>query len=265
MSEIRLTETQQGIAECQDILATPRILTYRRDQPSFSTWWGGYVQGTPAIATAIPELRRRIGGLKGRKKEEVKFEVKSAKELMIKFRAAIDEMGLLSWITEMPSAKSLDVQKGTGADVHAVVRIGCPDGSYIDLHGYGQGADSQDKAGGKAVTYAWKAALIYGLCLPDKEMVDTDDDDAPGGRDDQGRATPLARGKNVRAPSEALEDEKNLLILITSASTVEAVEAIKAQVIAARTAGDIGPDNVKRLAAALGARKQELALINDGV
>ena len=40
--------------------------------------------------------------------------------------------------------------------VKATVRIMAPDGSYIDMVGSGHGGDGDDKAGGKASTYAWK-------------------------------------------------------------------------------------------------------------
>ena len=70
----------------------------------------------------------------------------------------------------------MDVERGTACTTRSVVRIEAEDGSYRDFVGTGQGADNQDKAGGKASTYAWKDALVKGLCLPDADMVDTDDE-----------------------------------------------------------------------------------------
>jgi hypothetical protein len=53
------------------------------------------------------------------------------------------------------------------------------DGSYVDFVGSGHGSSSDDKAGGKASTYAWKDAIIKGLSMPDADMADTDDESVP--------------------------------------------------------------------------------------
>lgn len=48
------------------------------------------------------------------------------------------------------------------------------DGSSIDIVGYGHGVDSQDKASGKAMTYALKNALLYSFLVPTGAIDDTD-------------------------------------------------------------------------------------------
>lgn len=47
-------------------------------------------------------------------------------------------------------------------------------GEYIQLVGYGHGIDSQDKAAGKATTYALKYALLYMFMVPTGKIDDTD-------------------------------------------------------------------------------------------
>lgn len=47
-------------------------------------------------------------------------------------------------------------------------------GEYIDLVGYGHGIDSQDKAPGKATTYALKYVLLYTFLIPTGAIDDTD-------------------------------------------------------------------------------------------
>jgi len=47
-------------------------------------------------------------------------------------------------------------------------------GEQIDLTGYGHGVDSQDKAAGKATTYALKYALLYTFLVPTGKIDDTD-------------------------------------------------------------------------------------------
>jgi hypothetical protein len=55
-------------------------------------------------------------------------------------------------------------------------------GESIEICGYGHGVDSQDKAAGKATTYALKYALLYTFMVPTGKIDDADSqhsDDAP--------------------------------------------------------------------------------------
>lgn len=47
-------------------------------------------------------------------------------------------------------------------------------GESMEVVGYGHGVDSQDKAAGKATTYALKYALLYTFMVPTGEILDTD-------------------------------------------------------------------------------------------
>ena len=47
-------------------------------------------------------------------------------------------------------------------------------GESIELAGYGQGVDSQDKSAGKATTYALKYALLYAFMVPTGKIDDAD-------------------------------------------------------------------------------------------
>lgn len=47
-------------------------------------------------------------------------------------------------------------------------------GQYITLVGYGHGVDAQDKAAGKATTYAMKNMLLYTFCVPVRAIDDAD-------------------------------------------------------------------------------------------
>lgn len=47
-------------------------------------------------------------------------------------------------------------------------------GEYIELSGYGHGVDTQDKAAGKATTYALKYALLYTFMVPTGTIDDAD-------------------------------------------------------------------------------------------
>lgn len=49
-------------------------------------------------------------------------------------------------------------------------------GESVILKGYGHGTDNQDKAAGKATTYALKYALLYSFLVPTGKIDDTDNE-----------------------------------------------------------------------------------------
>ena len=89
------------------------------------------------------------------------------------------------------------------------VRLVSDDGSGITFVGQGHGADRDDKAGGKASTYAWKDALIKGLNLPDADMPDTDNDSGDNSPTTRRISTKSASGKSYSyAEIAGLDDLK---------------------------------------------------------
>jgi hypothetical protein len=179
---------------------------------TFNATLGRYTGLKPKIRTDLIALRKKIGGLKAEKKGGVMFPVKSAKDLMVKLRDAADELGMVmagapinvefqeralslgytdevttrttfSEKTEDDDASELvktetkrTERPSTIVTCKMTIRFMSDDGSFEDFVGFGQGGDTQDKAGGKASTYAWKDALTKALSLPDADMVDTDDE-----------------------------------------------------------------------------------------
>lgn len=138
-----------------------------------------------AILKLWAQLRQKVGVVELKQKQGMKFKTRAATDLYDKVRAAADELGILIYPHEGKSEGKV-VDSGTLADVQLyVIAQAIEDGSMLQLYGYGQGADTQDKAGGKAGTYAFKQALIQ-ACLaggektPKKDRLpDTDDEDEP--------------------------------------------------------------------------------------
>jgi hypothetical protein len=62
-------------------------------------------------------------------------------------------------------------------------------GEYIEISGYGHGTDTQDKAAGKATTYALKYTLLYTFMVPTGKI---DDADATHSDDIEQPQAPLA-------------------------------------------------------------------------
>lgn len=157
----------------------------------FPTYWGGMAVSTqpPKIHQGMTDLRRAVGSLAAKKQQGgPMFPVRSAKELMQKLAEGLDELGMqafpvaqevhhfdTSTIPSNATASGKPVFR-TLAHVKATVRVAASDGSYVDVVGSGHGGDVDDKAGGKADTYAWKSALLKGLCVPEQDMPDTDDE-----------------------------------------------------------------------------------------
>lgn len=141
--------------------------------------------GTPGKILGLwLALRKRVGVLEAKKKDGVRFKVRDSNELVDQIRDHANELGILIYPAQV-EAKGQVVEDGTQADVTIlVVAQAVEDGSKLGLMGYGQGADQQDKAGGKAGTYAFKAALVQALLAQSnkkggQKLPDTDDSDEP--------------------------------------------------------------------------------------
>lgn len=157
------------------------------------------------VLAGLLELRKRTGTLPKKKKEKVRFLIRSAEDLIDIIRAHANELGLLIYAGDKSSGVAHPLESGTLAHInlHVIVQS-VEDGSQLEFFGFGVGADDMDKAGGKAMTYAFKAALIVALLAGGADnakalgVVDTDDTDTPikGGpkRLMQGSTKPSVKG-----------------------------------------------------------------------
>jgi hypothetical protein len=175
-------------------------------------------RGQGDVLTKLANLRKRVGVVKAEKKDGVKFKVRSADKLADKLRKAADEEGLLIYPV-FAQGRGYPVEDGTLAEVNLTLRIqALSDGSFIDVMGFGLGADTQDKAGGKAGTYAWKACLIQTLLAGGAEDTDDTDTPIPGGVKAKGtRATPKLTVEAVRTELAQVQDEAGFKALAQKA------------------------------------------------
>lgn len=137
----------------------------------------------------VKRLRAALGGLQARKNDLAPYPVKSAKELMMKFRRAVDEYSLVCYSVYAEQA-ILPKEKGCIVSICMTWRLqSLKDGSYLEVAIPTLGADTQDKATGKAITYGWKYFVSYLCSLPDADikqvwdagadLVDNDDKPLP--------------------------------------------------------------------------------------
>lgn len=149
-------------------------------------------------------MRDHIGGLEAKKGAGSKapFPVRSAKELSVKWRNALDDLDCdfqpIRYTFE-------DVKAGTL--VTGYYEFTAQNGETREFVGVAGPLDDSDKAVGKCSTYTWKDAIVKGFNIPDAEMVDQDDDDKP-------RVTPVSLMKAE----------------IGSALTIDELKAIKARI-----------------------------------
>lgn len=127
-------------------------------------------------------MRNHIGGLAAKKGvgSKAPFPVRSAKELSVKWRAALDD---LDCDFKPKYYQFEDVKAGTL--VTGYYEFTAPNGETMEFVGVAGPLDDSDKAVGKCSTYTWKDAIVKGFNIPDDEMVDQDDDDKP-------RVTPVS-------------------------------------------------------------------------
>lgn len=161
-----------------------RIVTVSDPETRVSTTTDAWVPGR--ILQQWRELVARTDSLPRKKKEGVRFLVRSAEDLIDKLRELSNSLGIIIYPGVATNGKGAVIDGGTMADVNMVlIAQSVEDGSMLAFGGYGQGADSQDKAGGKAMTYAHKAILIQAAMLGGSKTAkalgvkDTDDSDAP--------------------------------------------------------------------------------------
>jgi len=160
-----------------------------------------------AILRLWAEARRAVGVVKAKKKEGVRFKVRSNEDLVDALRRACNELGILVY-PRKSAGRGHVVEDGTLAEVDlSIVVQAVEDGSRLLFAGFGLGADNQDKAGGKAGTYAFKQALIQALLAGGAD--DTDDTDTPikGGVKPKAARVKLPTEEDVRGALEGAATE----------------------------------------------------------
>ncbi len=209
------------------------------DTLNLSPVWGipvsnGMIDGRPgAVLGLMKELRIRCGTLKATKKEGVRFMIRSLDRLVDLIRKPANDLGLLIYPAQA-AGKGFVVEDGTLAECNLTVRIqAIEDGSYLDICGFGLGADNQDKAGGKAGSYAFKQALIQALLAGGAD--DTDDTDTPikgGIRPKQTGQSQHDLGKLLDAAM--VEEAYKFAIALVRQAAPETQLAVRDNVIAAK-------------------------------
>ena len=128
------------------------------------TWM---VAGKPGqILSLMPRLMKAIGVLpKTRKAAGKSYRFRSIDDLLALLQPAMVRLGITSAI-EVVHHRRDKAGRWQAAEVLVRVSYVAPDGSYVATVAAGEAADFEDKATGKAMTAAIKAAHLHTLQVP---------------------------------------------------------------------------------------------------
>ena len=107
------------------------------------------------------------------------------------------------WEEEDTYKKVMKTKQSAFVELESAYRVYHTSGEFIDIVGYGHGTDTQDKAAGKATTYALKYALIYMF-----NMVIGDIDDADLVHSNDIQVPPAKVEAKPEPPTEKVEGKK---------------------------------------------------------
>jgi len=115
----------------------------------------------------------------------------SDKDVKEKVGSAMEKNGLAIFTTKVEPSIQIDrweedviyngnTQRKTKQQAFTEVKtnyiLAHTSGEWIELAGYGQGVDTQDKGAGKATTYALKNILLYTFMIPTGTIDDSDNE-----------------------------------------------------------------------------------------
>lgn len=145
------------------------------------------------------EKNAKVGEGKTSYKGVLDMDVKDAiGEAMVKSGLAIfpvnidEEVEVRTWTDQDNKPKQQVMVK-----VKTTYMLAHESGEWVEIVGYGHGVDSQDKAAGKATTYALKYALLYQFMVATGKI-----DDADNTHSDDIPKTPAASAKKTQKPVE---------------------------------------------------------------
>ncbi len=177
---------------------------------------GGEIFRPGKILTVMPQLRAEVGLIAKAETADTgqfKFQYRSIETVLRVVAPLLDKLGITTSVDILPGGHEIQRFERKGkTTVHAKVSlrmywIANEDGSYVTSCGAGEGMDGvADFASDKAISYAIKQAIIYGIFIPATKMPD------PHGAD----MLPEDEPKNVTLAKRMLAD----------ATTVEAVTAL---------------------------------------
>ena len=223
---------------------------------------------TPArnIHEAIVQIYGACGYVQKRKSPNLTYTFAGERELIQALRPEMEERGVLMYVAEYLDVAHTVGQTSTGKQTNittcrAVVRfLHAPSGTFIDVQALGEGSDSSDKSGNKAMTCAFKYAMRQTFCIETG-----DDPDATQGNDFQrgaqpaskpAQATPAAAKPTTPAPQTQSAPAGKPAAFVETAKTADALIAAMVKGLSTKSLAELSA--AYTLAQKNGASKEQL-------
>jgi hypothetical protein len=169
---------------------------------------------SPNIYQRINAVQREVTYVQKDRKKGMQYAVTSHDAVVAKLRPSMVANGIVTRVSVMSH-----VQDGNRTEANIQVgfhNMDMPE-DCLQVEAFGYGIDSQDKGPGKAVSYAFKYALLKVFCLetgegedPDFQQVEHEPATAPSKQDGQ-HSAPSVEPMGTRDEREALYDDINQL------------------------------------------------------
>lgn len=136
---------------------------------------------TPEIFGKMAELLGEIGAIgKTERNEQQSFNFRSIDQVMNMLHPILSRLGIFYTQTILETTSDSYTTRNNAVmnrvRVHVAYTWHAPDGSHVTSDGFGEGADSGDKAAPKALASALKYMLLHTLCIPTEEQKQDDAD-----------------------------------------------------------------------------------------
>ncbi len=184
--------------------------------------FGGEIFRPGKILTVMPKLRADVGSIAKSETAntgQFTFQYRSIETVLKVVAPLLDKHGITTAVDILPDGHQLQrferkTKSGVSTNVHAKVSlrmywIASEDGSYVTSCGAGEGMDGvADFASDKAMSYAIKQAIVYGLMSPATKMPDPHGDDSAAPTYDYDH--PVSLAKRMLADANSADDVTKL-------------------------------------------------------
>jgi len=170
-------KTTEAAAETDATTEAPATAAEPAEEPAAETRPGGLVRAVLGVMGDVRGIEKTMsvgygqGSYKGVSDRDVKLAVGRA---MQRHGLAIMTLSIEPSVRVDRWEEGGRARQQVFTEVRARYLLVHEGGESMEIAGYGQGVDAQDKGAGKAMTYALKNALLYAFLVPTGAIEDTD-------------------------------------------------------------------------------------------
>jgi hypothetical protein len=129
---------------------------------------------TGLIYSLIPRAMEKIGHIsKSKKNAQQGFMFRGIDDVYLAAQPVLAELGMFSVPEILEETREERQSRGGGALIYTILKVSyklfAPDGSYVSAIVRGEGMDSGDKSGNKALSIAHKYFFFQVFCIPTDE------------------------------------------------------------------------------------------------